>query len=270
LIKDGPIQHIRHYLIDFGAALGSDSFTAKSPRAGNEYLFAWKPSAIEFFTLGLHVPRWARADYPKIRGVGRFEWKIFDPEKWVPNYPNPAFMNCLPEDAYWAAKQVARFTDEEIRALVETGAFEDPKAVEWLTRALIERRDKIVRAYLGKVLPLENFQIVDGAGSSKILDFEDLEVKYGLQPKREYSMRWSRFDNETEQKIPLQGESGKQLPGELLQAKPGSYYAVEIHCGVIGKLVSAYLRKSAGGQVEVVGIDRESRQSDRTLAAAQP
>jgi len=40
---------IQHYLIDFGAALGSASFMANSPRDGNVYLFDWKTSASQFF-----------------------------------------------------------------------------------------------------------------------------------------------------------------------------------------------------------------------------
>ena len=93
LVEENGQRFVKHYLIDFGAAFGSDSFTAKSPRAGNQYLFDVKPAAAQFFTLGLYVPRWAHAKYPHVPAVGRFESKIFEPEKWKPNYPNPSFDN---------------------------------------------------------------------------------------------------------------------------------------------------------------------------------
>ncbi len=52
---------VKHYLIDFGASLGSASFRANSPRDGNVYLFDWKSSAKQFLTLGMSVPKWQRA-----------------------------------------------------------------------------------------------------------------------------------------------------------------------------------------------------------------
>ena len=61
--------------------------------------------------------------------------------------PNPAFLRTDREDAFWAAKQVAAFTDDEIRALVETGEYSDPRATDWIAECLIKRRDKIADAW---------------------------------------------------------------------------------------------------------------------------
>ena len=58
-------------------------------------------------TLGFYLPKWARVAYPKIRGVGFFDYESFDPISWKPTYPNPAFLRMDREDAFWAAKQVA-------------------------------------------------------------------------------------------------------------------------------------------------------------------
>ena len=52
---------------------------ANSPRDGNVYLFDWKSSASQFFTLGLYAPKWQRAKYPALPAAGRFEYEIFDP-----------------------------------------------------------------------------------------------------------------------------------------------------------------------------------------------
>jgi hypothetical protein len=251
LIEENGIRYIKHYLIDFGASLGSDSFTAKSPRAGNQYLFAWKPSALQLFSLGLYVPRWALANYPDIPAVGRFESDLFDPEKWKPNYPIPAFENRLPDDEFWAAKQVMAFTDEEIRAIVKTGQYTDPRAESWLVDRLIERRNKIGKAFLTRVLPLDRVAIRDGR-----LVFEDLGVTHRLVPSRNYVIQWARFDNDSEQKAPLAGENSFSLPRAAEDSESGSYFAADIHAGDPGKMVTVYLRKNAGG-MEVVGIDRK-------------
>ena len=175
LVQQDGLSFVKHHFIDFGAAFGSDSFTAKSPRAGNQYLFQFRPSVAQILTLGLYVPRWARAHYPDLPAVGHFESDIFDPELWKPNYPNPAFDNRLPDDTFWAAKQVMAFSDEEIRAIVETGQYSDPKSVDWIAKCLIARRDKIGRTYFAKVLPLDRFQVRDGQ-----LAFEDLAVTVSL------------------------------------------------------------------------------------------
>jgi hypothetical protein len=250
LVEENGQRFVKHYLIDFGAAFGSDSFTAKSPRAGNQYLFDVKPAAAQFFTLGFYVPRWAFAKYPHIPEVGRFESKIFEPEKWKANYPNPAFDNRLPDDTFWAAKQVMAFTDEQIRAIVKTGQYSDPEAAEWLTRCLIERRDKIGRTYFPRVLPLDQFAVRDGR-----LQFEDLGAKYGLTPPRQYTVRWARFDNRSQQQTPLAGSENPTLPQEVAQSTAGNYFAAEIRAGDASKSVTVYLRNKAG-RLEVVGIDR--------------
>ncbi|MCZ6751328.1 MAG: hypothetical protein O7E51_05800, partial [Acidobacteria bacterium] len=251
LVEENGVRYIKHYLIDFGASLGSDSFTAKSPRAGNEYLFAWKAATLQAFTLGFYVPRWARAHYPRLSSVGNFESQLFEPERWKTNYPIPAFENRLPGDTFWAAKQVMAFTDGQIRALVRTADNSDPAAEDVLTSHLIARRDKIGRTYFAKVLPLDRFRVTGGR-----LEFEDLAVKHRLISPRDYAVQWSRFDNETEVKTPLAGETTFALPIQLLEAAVGEYFAAEIRGGDPKKTITVYLRKKAD-LVEVVGIDRK-------------
>src|SRR6185436_16341487 len=97
--------------------------------------------------------------FPDIPAVGRFEHAKFDPDQWVPEYPNPAFLNRLPDDEFWAAKQIVAIRNEEIRAVVGSARYSDSAAAAWLSECLIERRDKIGRAIFKKVLPLDRFAI---------------------------------------------------------------------------------------------------------------
>ena len=249
LVEEDGRRYLKHYLIDFGSSLGSASSEAKSPRAGNEYLLGWKPAAVQILTLGFYVPEWAKTYYPDFPSVGRFESTMFDPEEWKPNYPNPAFDNRLPDDTFWAAKQVMTFSDEQIRAIVKTGEYSDPEAEKWVADCLIARRDKIGKAFFAKVLPLDRFAVREGR-----LIFEDLASKHGLIPSRDYTVQWSRFDNEKERKSPLPGETGFALPRPLLEGAAGSYFAADIHGGDTKKTVTVYLRKKSD-RVEVVGVD---------------
>ena len=52
------------------------------------------------------------------------------------------------DDAFWAARRVMAFTDDQIRAIVKTGQFTDAAAEQHLADVLIKRRDAIGRAYL--------------------------------------------------------------------------------------------------------------------------
>jgi len=250
LVEENGARFLKHHLIDFGSTLGAASDRPNSPREGNVYLFAWKPAAIQFFTLGLYVPPWARVHYPKLPSVGRFEWPFFDPEKWVPMYPNPAFANCLPDDAFWAAKQVMAFSDDQIRAIVKLGEYSDPEAETWVADCLIGRRDKIGKAYFAKVLPLDQFAVRDGR-----LEFEDLSVKYKLATPETYTFHWSKFDNATEQHTPFPGETSAVLPPAVGNSPAGAYFAVRIASSDKYRTVTVYLRKNADS-VQVVGIDR--------------
>lgn len=235
------VKFVKHYLIDFGAILGSDSFEPKSPRAGNVYLYDFKPAAWQFLSLGLYVPRWMRADYPHLPEVGHFEYETFDPEHWRNNYPNPAFDQRTPGDTYWAAKKVMAFGDDALRAVVRTGRFSDPKAAEWITRCLIERRNRIGRAFFNDVLPLDDFALRNGS-----LAFDDLAVKYGFAPARRYSVEWSVFDNRSMRKQAIAGATSFAVPRVRAE-----YLAAEIRSGDPAKTVTVYLRGE-----EVVGIDR--------------
>ena len=58
--------------------------------------------------------------------------EAFDPVSWKADYPNPAFSLLDGEDAFWAAKQIAAFSEADIRALVETGEYSDRKAEDWI------------------------------------------------------------------------------------------------------------------------------------------
>jgi hypothetical protein len=245
LVGKPGARAFRHHLIDFGSILGSASTKANSARSGNEHLFAFKPAMVEFLTFGLYVPWWARVDFPDLPAVGRFEWQHFQPERYRTEYPNRAFLNRLPDDTFWAARQVMSFTDEEIRAMVKAGAYSDPKAEAWVAECLIKRRDRVGSTYLPRVLPLDQFELRGGR-----LDFVDLAAKHGVAPAEKYSLQWSAFDNATGAKTALKSAAGAAVPQSSAR-----YLVAEITGSKPGKTVLVYVRNSSGRQ-EVVGVER--------------
>ncbi len=188
--------HVRHYLMDFGSCLGSGSVKIQSHRAGNEYMMEFMPIFKAGVSLGIWDRPWRHVKYPDYPAVGRFEGDFFQPEAWRPEYPNPAFERMLPGDAFWAVRTILRFSDEMVRAIVKTGEIEDPEAEDYLIRTLIKRRDKIIRHYLPKTSPLDEFRIVQLGGSAS-LSYVNLMLKAGIAESDYYEYEWYQFDNLT-------------------------------------------------------------------------
>src|SRR5262245_29194066 len=184
---------IRHFMFDFGSIMGSGSTSPQTLRAGNEYIMEWGPGLKTLATLGLYVRPWIRTNYWEgAKSVGRFEGDVFDPVKWRPEYPNPAFDNMRADDAFWAARLVARFSDEAIRAIVAKGGYSDPGAAEHIETTLIKRRDKVLRTWLTGINPLADARL----SNEGVLEFENAAVAARVaSPAARYAFSWSRFDN---------------------------------------------------------------------------
>jgi hypothetical protein len=255
VIDDGVAPpHVRHHLVDFVSSLGAGGDGPKRAWDGNDPLFDGRAALKNLVGFGVWSPRWMRARYPDIRGVGRFESQTFDPPRWASIERLAPFENRLPDDDFWGAKQVMAFSDEDIRALVSTGEYTDPTAAEWIAQSLIARRDKIGRHYFATVLPLDAFRLENGR-----LTFDDLSGKYRVTDSpRTYSARWLRLVNDPGELVPLQATESLQMPAVVDRAAPGSFHAVRIADAAQDpeRNVTVYVRTGAGGGHEVVGIER--------------
>jgi hypothetical protein len=251
VVEENGTPYIRHYLIDFNNTLGSDATWPKDARHGNEFDLPKPGTALgRIFSLGLFPTEWEKATFPDLEAVGNVRSAGFNPEKWKSEYPNPAFLRRLPDDEFWAAKIVMAFTDDDIRAIVETGRFSGHGVVDCITAILIERRDRIGRTYFSKVLPLDNFRVQNGR-----LQFDDLAVRYGFAFPRQYTAEWFYLDNATQERQQLPGGVDLQLPNEIMNATAGSYFSVAIQTAVGAHKAVVDLRKTQTG-IEVVGIER--------------
>jgi hypothetical protein len=168
--------YIDHYVQDFGNTLGANGTSIHQPIQGQAYLIDPRYMLVSALSLGGYVTPWetieAEVPYP---AAGYFRADIFKPGRWVPTHPLPPFENMTLRDAFWGAKQVMSFSNEDIQAIVATGKYSNPKAEEYITETLIARRDKIGRYWFAKINPLDRFQ-VDIASDSLQLSFDDLAV----------------------------------------------------------------------------------------------
>jgi hypothetical protein len=257
------LGHVKHYLIDFGSILGSGSnalrqIAPQNPRAGNEYVIELGPLVKSALSFGLWERPWRKVNYREFPEIGRIEADFFRPERWRPEYPNPAFDNMDGEDAFWAARILWRFPDEAVRAIVHEGQYEDPEAERHLADVIVARKHKIVSHYFRRVNPLHEFRIGDGGA---VLEFVNLGEAAGLGKAEAYEVQWFAFDNRSGRETPLggTGESARRsLP--LPRHEGAEYLLARIRtrsAAVAGwsRRIDVYLRMTGGARV--VGIERE-------------
>jgi len=251
LLEENGVTFIRHHLLDFGATLGSGDTAPKLAWEGNEPLYDRGAMVKNIIGMGIYSPKWLRVRVPRLRSIGNFHYGAFDPEKWTTQAGVAPFRNRLPDDEFWAARQVMAFSDEDIRAVVETGQYSDKRAVDWLVECLIERRNRIGATYFSKVTPLERIRVENSQ-----LQFDDLAVEHEFAAPRTYGLEWSEFANDTEEHKSIGTPTSRiDLPAAVLNAEEGKIFAVKITAEDPDKAVTAYLRMQSEG-LAVIGIDR--------------
>ncbi len=166
------------------------------------------------------------------------------------------------EDAFWATRTILRFSDEMIRAIVETGQISDPDASNYLVETLIKRRDKIIRYYLARINPLDEFQLTGRTGPSLRLEFKNLGLEAGLASRSTYQYQWFRFDNQRRSLEPLGQISSSTEPSLVLVQDRAAYLMVRISTLVSEqpdwkKKVEVFIRNDPQNPT-IVGLDRES------------
>ena len=165
------------------------------------------------------------------------------------------------EDAFWATRIVMRFTDEMIRAMVETGQLDDPAASDYLVKTLIKRRDKIIRYYLPQMNPLDEFRFTGEPGLSSRLAFKNLGLEAGLAVTSSYRYQWFRFDNASQGLEPLSAIRPSEGPSLAVLQDNGAYLMVRITTSSQEqpqwrKKVEVFIRNDSQ-RPTTVGIERE-------------
>ena len=266
LVEENGRKFVRHYMYDFGATLGSATRFPDTVDSGQEHYVEKNSSLRALLSLGLAVPRHLRANYPDTPpSAGFFHSVAFDPVRWGGNYPNAAFDNMRPDDAFWGARLVSRFSDATIRTIVQQVGYDDPRATEYLIRTLSERRDKIARAWLNGVNPVVDVALAaDGT-----LTFANAALQANAAtPGRGYRVTWTRFDNDSGVHQPVGEEMRVTEARAVAPALPrdAAYVAATIRGDhpdhpAWSQPVQVYFRRTADGW-KTVGVFRSTARRD--------
>jgi hypothetical protein len=259
LITENGQARVRHVLQDVGSTFGMNNDRYEWD-LGFEHFFQVDTTMRRLVSFGFALSPWQTVKYKEYPSVGKFEGKVFDPRTWRPQTPTVAYMELRDDDAFWAARRVAAFTDDLLRAAVHTGQFSDPAAEKHLADVLIERRDTIKRIYLTAVNPIVEPQLA----ANGRLTFANAAVDAGVASGMvTYRASWSRFDNATGTTTAI---AETQAPTAAMQAPdgmptaPGTFIQVDITAEHAAyptwrKPVRTHFRRD-GNSWKLVGLER--------------
>ena len=176
-VYDRDVRYVRHYLLDFGASLGSNSRGPSDPRRG----------VANSFDLGRRVGslRYAGSSRPRLRTAsgngcpsgGRLPVQRAVPSRSMEADVSGASLDQRTErDTFWGVRIVTAFSDAHICAAVRAGELGDAVADSAVVRFLVERRDRIGEYWFARLNPLDRLRV---EGDS--LRFDDLARRSRLQ-----------------------------------------------------------------------------------------
>ena len=174
-VEDGGRHFLRHFLIDFGEALGGHAAEKGRMTDGYEYGWDTESAIVGAVTFGLWKRPWEDRAPSPWPSVGPISTTAFDPRTWREAYPYWPFFERDAADEYWAATIVMRFDRPLVDALVATGRLSDPRAAAYLAEAIMFRRQKIGATYIEAVTALDDFVVKGGR-----LCAVDMGTRFGL------------------------------------------------------------------------------------------
>lgn len=257
--------YVRHYLLDFGECMGLvEGNHRRAPRFGNATYLDVGQIVEDVASLGIIHRAWdGRTPDPVL---GFFSAEHFDADGWHPQYWNGALDRRTEEDVAWAARILARFSDEHIRALVELGEYPDATVAEELARILIARRDALLERYLTRRSALTAPELTN----SRIC-LTDLALSSGLRAAGDRAYEATLYGGpglaprsievRSIEALSMEGAATADRVcatlGDMSPSGPDDYAVVDVHADrSVTPPARVHLRPAPGGGWTIVGLER--------------
>ncbi len=255
--KDSDRGHVRHYMLDFGDCFGSLSASDRvSRRRSHAYELEWPVAAVELVTLGFLPRPWRDPHYgPAGTTLGYYAAEPFDPERFRTAYPYGPLSRVTEADAAWGARVLARVPVPALRAIVAEAHLSDATVVAALTEALLGRRDKLLRRFLGKLSPLAKPRVERLDGGAWQLCLSDAWVEAGLGTAAQRPLQGNLVGSATALPVTASGAGVRKADSCLrLPSSPPPYAIAVVKSGPEHPL-RVHLAAKDGGYL-VVGVER--------------
>src|SRR6185295_6390797 len=254
---------IKHYLQDVGSTFGMCNDLHEWDLS-YEHFVQGDTSLRRLASFGFALSPWQTIPYVEYPSIGKFEGDRFDPRAWRPQTSTHAYMEARDDDAFWAARRIAAFSDDLIRAAVKTGEYSDPKAEQYLGDVLIKRRNKVASVYMTAVNPIVDPRL-DASGR---LTFANAAVDaHAATAPAGYRAAWMLFDNATDQTRPIAETRSATTTIDAPQGLPdasGGMIAIDLSADSDNpawkRPVRTYFRRDGGGW-KLVGLERLPEQA---------
>ena len=278
---DPHIHYLRHYLVDFGKALGVMAVTDYQLSTGFAYRVDLGSSAGQLLSLGLAPRRFDGISAPRLRGVGLFESKRFSPAHFKTDIRYEPITRIDRADGFWGAKLVMRFTRPQLARVVAQARYSDPRSARYVLDTLIRRQRKVGQYWFSRTTPVDRFSAAGADGATgatgtagaagnpagKVsLCFTDLMTFYQLGRPGEaarYRVDAIDFDGRpVAARIPLVDHGGGRLCTGAIAAPAGHDGYVVLRIARLrrgGELPAAKVhlaRDPSGSGFRVIGVDR--------------
>jgi hypothetical protein len=247
--------HVVHYILDLSDTLGGNAQSGEEMqrRIGHAYNYDFGNLGQDFVTLGIPERPWDHAmKSPPFAAFEYFSAENFEPDTWRMIYPNPDFSEMTERDGAWAARIIARFSDEDIEAAVSAGRFSDPKRAHYLAQQLSGRRDRIARRFLGLLSPLAEVTLADGSlcatdRADESGAFRDRTFRYRAMVHDGLSLSGSRA-------VPVRSLGSHRVC--VAVGTKERYATIDIDNGVSKGSLRAHIAQDQAGSLNLVGVER--------------
>ncbi len=264
--RNRQVGHLKHFLLDFGSALGATALGPKPLGEGYRHTFDWESIGRRYVGAGFYYPYWVTLRRNPFLSVGSIESEVFDPARWRPQYPNPSFEMADAGDLFWAGAILAKIRPVHVAAAVRAGEYTEEGAADFLTRVLIERQKKALTFAFERMLPLDDPRVEHG----QRVVMTDLARRAGLRgdtPHR-YRLDWHRGNSQVRVSVGTRSQPRVHLRAVLARLAEEHPDELERHpfltltwlpVGSERPRVHLRMRRRPDGRLLPVAIDRVER-----------